>query len=395
MRATSYISKEVPQKELRICFCVFPFATQSTRVHALGVVNILQEFASILYVITPRMPEDFAYDQQVVIKNLAVNLHPRESIRPIFLSVLFWVLKYLAIQIEMCYHLTKAYKKVDIVIFYEGSHYLLPAILAKFFRKKVVKYSPALPRTRLGSKRSLDYWATNMSRKIEETVLCLSDSIITAIEDHTHQTGQAKHGGKISVAMYTYMGSPFMEKNDWRQRDNIVGYVGRLIEVRGVRQLARAIPLIFQRRKDVRFMIVGDGVLMDEIKKYSMEMGYAERVEFIGWVPNEKIPDYLNKMRFHISPAFEDFPGTVNLEAMACGTIAIANAVDGVRDIIADNETGFLLKDNEPQTIADRLIEVLDHPGLEEIRQKAKSFVKQNFSRQRVLNDWQRILSEL
>jgi glycosyltransferase involved in cell wall biosynthesis len=100
-------------------------------------------------------------------------------------------------------------------------------------------------------------------------------------------------------------------------------------------------------------------------------------------------------MKFHISPAFMDFPGTVNLEAMACGTIAIANGVDGVREIIYDYETGFLLKDNEPQTIADKLIEVIDHPGLEGIRQRAKSFVAQNFSHQRVLSDWQRILSKL
>jgi glycosyltransferase involved in cell wall biosynthesis len=142
-------------------------------------------------------------------------------------------------------------------------------------------------------------------------------------------------------------------------------------------------------------MIVGDGVLMEEVKKYLTEIRCAEQVEFTGWVPNEKIPYYLNKMKFHISPAFMDFPGTVNLEAMACGTIAIANGVDGVREIIYDYETGFLLKDNEPQTIADKLIEVIDHPGLEGIRQRAKSFVAQNFSHQRVLSDWQRILSKL
>jgi len=388
-------SREIPQKELKICFCVFPFATQSTRVHAYGVVRILQEIASKLYVIAPRIPEDLACDKRLVMKNLAVGLHPLESIRPRFLSIIFWVVKYLAIQIEICYQLTTTFKKVDIVIFYEGSHYLLPVILTKLFRKKIVKYSPALPVTRFGSKLSMDHWATRISDKMEGIILSLSDSIIMAIENRAQQNGNIKYQDKISVAMYTYIIPQFIEKDDWHLRDNILGYVGRLIEVRGISQLVRAIPLVLQRRKDIRFMIVGDGVLMEEVKKYLTEIRCAEQVEFTGWVPNEKIPYYLNKMKFHISPAFMDFPGTVNLEAMACGTIAIANGVDGVREIIYDYETGFLLKDNEPQTIADKLIEVIDHPGLEGIRQRAKSFVAQNFSHQRVLSDWQRILSKL
>jgi len=386
--------KEIPPKKLNICFCVFPFATKSTRVHAFGVVNILQNIVSSLFVIAPKMPGDLVFDQRVVIRKLVVDLHARETVKPRFLSILLWVLKYLTIQLEMSYQLAKIHKQIDIVIFYEGSHYLLPVILAKMFRKKVVKYSPALPKSRQGSKLSLDYWASFISRKIEQMVFRLSDRIITAI-DNTDKIEEVKNKSKISVAMYTYIDSSFMEKNNWCERDNIVGYVGRLIEVRGVRQLARAIPLILQRRKDIRFIIVGDGILLGEVKKYLVEMGCSDKVELVGWVPNEKIPDYLNKMKFHISPAFEDFPGTINLEAMACGTIAIANTVDGVKNVVIENETGFLLKDNDPQTIADKLIAVWDDLRLDTIRQKAKSFVTQNFSRQKVLNDWQHILIDL
>ena len=388
----SRIDQDLNRQRSNVCLCVFPFATQSTRVHAFSVAKILQQVVTKLYILTPAIPDDLTRDQSVVIKNLTLNMHPRQSIRPIFLSYLLWGFKYIAIQLEMCCRVLGICKNVDVVIFYEGSHYLLPAIAAKMMRKKIIKYSPGTSKNK-DHKLSADYWIRFFSDAIEKIVFVLSDKIVTATEGQIPQVGKKK--SKYSVAMYTYITDGFTEKINWNLRDEIIGYVGRLIGIRGIHQLVMAIPIILQEKKNVKFLIVGDGILMNDMKKYLTETGYIDRVVFTGWVPNDKIPDYLNEMKFHISPAFEDFPGTVNLEAMACGTIAIANAVDGVRDIMEDNETGFLVNDNEPRTIADKVVTAWNSPDLDEIRRKAKILVKERFSRQKVLDDWQHILGEL
>ena len=110
-----------------------------------------------------------------------------------------------------------------------------------------------------------------------------------------------------------------------------------MIDIKGSFQLAQAIPLILQKKNEVKFLIVGDGALLAIMKSYLKEAGCLDRVEFVGWVPHEITPDYFNKMKFHVLPSFFDYPGTVNLEAMACGTIAISNNAGSPAVVVYDD----------------------------------------------------------
>jgi glycosyltransferase involved in cell wall biosynthesis len=133
--------------------------------------------------------------------------------------------------------------------------------------------------------------------------------------------------------------------------------------------------------------------MMNEMKGELEKAGCIDKVEFVGQIPHEKIPDYLNEMKFHILPSYTEAWSSVNVEAMACGTVAIANSVGGVPDIMRDNKTGFLLRDNKPQTIADKLIEIWDRPDISVIQRNALDFVQQNFSYEKAVKDWKHILT--
>lgn len=74
---------------------------------------------------------------------------------------------------------------------------------------------------------------------------------------------------------------------------------------------------------DVEFLIVGDGPLMSEMKKELQNAGCIGKVRFVGLVSHEKIPDYLNKMKFHILPSHTEAFGGAAIEAMACGAISL------------------------------------------------------------------------
>ncbi|MCB0083922.1 MAG: hypothetical protein KDE47_23440, partial [Caldilineaceae bacterium] len=66
--------------------------------------------------------------------------------------------------------------------------------------------------------------------------------------------------------------------------------------------------------------------------------------------------------------------------------------VGGVSDIIEDGKTGFILKDLEPATIAQAIMDALSHPQLAEIAQKGRNHVVQTFSLQPSIRQWQHIL---
>ena len=171
--------------------------------------------------------------------------------------------------------------------------------------------------------------------------------------------------------------------------------MGRLSREKGVLELAKAIPLILAKKDDVKFLIVGDGPLMTDMKRELEEVGCIDKVEFVGWIPHEQIPDYLNKMKVHILPSYIEAFGGAGLEAMACGTISITNSVGGIPDIITDGETGFLLKDNQPQTIADKVLEIWVHPELDEIQRNAEEFVEKTFSYEKAMERCKKVFCEL
>jgi colanic acid/amylovoran biosynthesis glycosyltransferase len=189
-----------------------------------------------------------------------------------------------------------------------------------------------------------------------------------------------------------YLDDMFQIKRAWQQRKYLAGYVGRFKREKGVLEMARAIHLILLENSDARFLMVGAGVLVPEVKKILEETNCLGAVDFTGQVAYEKMPEIFNDIKIHILPSIAEVSGAVNMEAMACGTIAIGNAVGGIPDIICDCKTGFLLVDNQPVTIATKVNEVLKRDDLDEIIQNAKSYVNENFSFGIAVERWTDIL---
>jgi len=380
---------------LKICLCAFPFASESVHVHLFKFIELIEPVADKLHVIAGRILQNKISSQRVHIIDLKITMHFKESIRPLWLSILMWIVKCAVVQLRMSYELIRIANHFDIVIFHYGVYYSIPIIVARILRKRVVKLFLNPAARELGYGRTSPVYYTDVM--FDKIACTFSDRLIMGTEASIRRFGMDKYRSKILVSNYRYwyLDDIFKIKNDLHTRKKIVGYVGRLRKEKGVLELVRAIPLILSRKGDVRFLIVGDGVLKDAMKKELQETGSLDKVDFVGEVPNNRIPDFLNEMRFHIISSHFELSGAVNLEAMACGAIVIANSVGGVPDIVVDNKTGFLLKDNLPETIANKVIEVWDHPELEKIQKNAKAFVEENFSYQNAAEYWRRILREL
>ena len=119
-----------------------------------------------------------------------------------------------------------------------------------------------------------------------------------------------------------------------------------------------------------------------------------DKVGFPGWIPHDKLPEYLNELKVIVSPSFSEggVPALI-LEAMACGTIVLVTSVAGV-DIIKDGENGFVLKDNLPESIAEKVIEVLGHPKPEKVVNGALGLVKEKYSYEKMVAQFKNMLYE-
>lgn len=170
-------------------------------------------------------------------------------------------------------------------------------------------------------------------------------------------------------------------------------YVGRFSPEKGTIKLALALTRLIKSRPNVRACLVGDGSQRDDIERILREGGVDDQVDLPGWVDHDKIPAYYADARLLVLPSESEGVPTAMLEAMACGTIPVATPVGGVPDILVDNETGFLLPDNDPLTVANLLDQVLASEDLETVSIQAREYIRSNYSYDATFEQFQSLLT--
>jgi len=141
------------------------------------------------------------------------------------------------------------------------------------------------------------------------------------------------------------------------QLDRIM-YIGRLIDVKGVSHLLRAIPLAARKLgRPLHLTIAGDGPDRGKIEDLARQLGLT--VEFAGWVDNERRSDLMRETDLVAVPSLWPEPfGMVGVEAGRFGVPAVGFAVGGIPDWLVTGQTGELAS-GDPGT-ADGLAEAIE-----------------------------------
>lgn len=145
---------------------------------------------------------------------------------------------------------------------------------------------------------------------------------------------------------------------DWRMelgipsKDLIIGYVGRLAHNKGVDVLLQAIALLVQERISLHCVIVGDGEDRDKLQCLVHELNISGCVHFVGAVSRLDVYAAFKGFDVAIVPSREEGFGLSATEAMACGILVVASAVDALRELIIDGQTGMLVPVDDPSSLA-------------------------------------------
>lgn len=153
----------------------------------------------------------------------------------------------------------------------------------------------------------------------------------------------------------------------------LVLFVGRLQTHKGpdvaVRALAEAIARDPKGTRDVVLAIVGGpsgsghGAEIARLMDLASALGVGERVMFFPPQPQVRLADFYGASEAVLVPSRSESFGLVALEAQACGTPVVAAAVGGLRYIVADGVTGYLVEGHDPGDHADRLLALLSDPA--------------------------------
>ncbi|MBA7664550.1 D-inositol-3-phosphate glycosyltransferase [subsurface metagenome] len=276
-------------------------------------------------------------------------------------------------------------------MFLGGERFLLPMLTAKLLRKDVVMVFAGSGVKVAQAEKDSFY---RVLRFLSRANCALSDRIILYSERLIEEYGLERYRSKISVATKHFLTlDTFKIQTSLKERDDSVGYIGSLHELKGVPNFLSAIPKVLEKRDDIRFLIGGDGKLRGEVEDYLSREDLGNRASFIGWIPHEQLPKYLNQLKLLVLPSCTEGLPNIILEAMACGTPVLATPVGAIPDVIRDGETGFILEDNSPECIARNIIRVLNHPNLDDIAMNARSLTEREFSYEAAVEKYNKILS--
>jgi len=150
--------------------------------------------------------------------------------------------------------------------------------------------------------------------------------------------------------------------------DKIVLFVGRIEPLKGIDQLLRAMTYL-QNGQGLRLVIIGGDehsqYEMERLQKLSRALHIGGSVTFPGLIKHEKLPYFYSAADVCVIPSYYESFGLVALESMACGTPVVATNVGDLKSIIHQGETGYVVMDNAPHRLAEKIALLLSKPSLD------------------------------
>jgi D-inositol-3-phosphate glycosyltransferase len=145
-------------------------------------------------------------------------------------------------------------------------------------------------------------------------------------------------------------------------------FVGRIQPLKGVDVAVRALAAL--NRRDASLYVVGgaSGLQGDtEVARVNAlinELGLTQQVHFVEPQAHHMLSTYYRAADAVWVPSRSESFGLVALEAAACGTPVIANAVGGLLSLVDHGLTGYLVADRDPEMFAQYTAELLNNPAL-------------------------------
>lgn len=235
--------------------------------------------------------------------------------------------------------LFKKNKSIDTVQAHGFIAAIVAVILGKIFNKRIIINTHVGFRLKNGVMTDIIRWTLLNCNKVLVLTSGIKESLVNlgipkdAIDVYHYWVDQNRF--KIQKNAKKKLG--------WENKF-IVLFVGRLIEVKGVRRIFE----LAKRLKKISFVMIGSGPLSDKLKKQTRNYS---NILFLGKINNQDLPLYYNGADLLLIPSkiikqeYEEGIPRVMIEALSCGLPVIATKSGGIQDIHS-NEIGLLVDDN-------------------------------------------------
>ena len=209
---------------------------------------------------------------------------------------------------------------------------------------------------------------------LEKFTACFTDRIITVCDAMKKKAVSASIAGEDKfTTIYSGMDLiPFLETQKdiaqkrgelgIREGELVIGKIGRLFPLKGHKYLIQAAPEVVKVFSNVKFLLIGDGILKDKLKSEVSQLGLEDKFIFLGLVKREDIPGLISVMDILVHTSLREGLARVLPQAMACRKPVVSFDIDGASEVVIPGKTGFLVPPEDTKSLSSAIINALSNP---------------------------------
>jgi glycosyltransferase involved in cell wall biosynthesis len=171
--------------------------------------------------------------------------------------------------------------------------------------------------------------------------------------------------------------------------------VGRFDPPKDYPTMLRAFATLRARAPEAVLLLVGRGSLQTETESLARALGLTDRVRFLG-VRND-VPELMSAADGYVmSSAWEGMP-VVLLEAAAAGLPIVATAVGGNREVVCDQESGFLVPPGDPDALGEAMVRLSASSDDQRraMGERGREHVRARYDLSRMVERWEELYREV
>jgi len=240
-------------------------------------------------------------------------------------------------------------------------------------------------------------WKTSIYGILDRLILRSYAQVVAVSEDVRQRLlNSGVKANKVSLIRNGIDLRPFDRASTVLRRElgwdayQIVGVVGRLSIEKGIDIFLRSAARVLAHSPETKFVVAGDGPDRAELEALIDELGIRDHARLLGRC--DDMPALYASLDIMVSASRREGLPIAILEGMASRLPLVATAVGAVPTLIQDGRTGVLVPAENPELLAEKILELLRDPASrKQLGSAARQLVEDEFSAARMTDDYLRV----
>lgn len=172
-------------------------------------------------------------------------------------------------------------------------------------------------------------------------------------------------------------------------KNPVIGAIGRLAPEKGFDTALYALKLLLPKIPSAKLLLIGDGPELPFLSRCIEELNLGQAVEKIGVIPPSQVHKFIDQAQVVVIPSTHECLNLVALETAMRARPVVASNIFGLKEIVEDQITGFLITPQNPTHLAEKAYELLSNPKLaKQMGERAYKRVSEQFSYEAMIQNY-------